>query len=196
MVNLLILFFSFLLISSAAMVIIVTNPLHSVLYLVVSFLSSSIILFLFENEFLALFFLIIYLGAFAILFLFVIMMLNIKYVDLQNSRLYFPAGLLIGLTVLFEVLGSMFKVFAFNTNNKEFEHNSYLNWYDSLDANIDIYAIGQIFYTHYALQILMAGLILYLATLGVAFLTIKSVFNKDKRRDQSIFRQISRKNVL
>ena len=196
MINLLIYLFSFLLISSAAMVIIVTNPLHSVLYLVVSFLSSSIILFLFENEFLALFFLIIYLGAFAILFLFIIMMLNIKYVDLQNSRLYFPAGLLIGLTVLFEVLGSMFKVFAFNTNNKEFEHNNYLNWYDSLDAHIDIYALGQIFYTHYALQILMAGLILYLATLGVAFLTIKSVFNKDKRRDQSIFRQLSRKNVL
>ena len=124
------------------------------------------------------------------------MMLNIKYVDLQNSRLYFPAGALIGLTVLFETLGSISKVFNSNTSTKDSKHNYYLNWYDNLDANIDIYTIGQIFYTHYALQILMAGLILYLATLGVAFLTIKSVFNKDNRRDQSIFRQISRKNVL
>jgi len=62
---------------SASMVIISKNPLHSVLFLVTSFLASSLLLFLFENEFLALFFLIIYLGAIAILFLFVVMMLDI-----------------------------------------------------------------------------------------------------------------------
>ena len=56
---------------SATMVIVAQNPLHSVLFLVSSFLMSSILLFIFENEFLALFFLIIYLGAIAILFLFV-----------------------------------------------------------------------------------------------------------------------------
>ena len=196
MINFLIYFFSILILFSAAMVIIVNNPLHSVLYLVLSFLSSSIILFLFENEFLALFFLIIYLGAIAILFLFVVMMLNIKHVELQNSRLYFPAGILIGLTVVLEVFGAISKFFYSNTNNKHFDHNYYLNWYDNLDSHIDIYVLGQIFYTHYVLQILMAGLILYLATIGVAFLTIKSAFNKDKRRDQSIFRQLSRKNVL
>ena len=185
MINVLIYFFSILILFSAAMVIIVRNPLHSVLWLVLSFLSSSII-----------FFLIICLGAIAILFLFVVMMLNIKYVDLQNSKLYFPAGILIGLTVFLEVFSAVYKVFYSNTNNKQFEHNYYLNWYDSLDSLIDISVLSQIFYTHYVLQILMAGLILYLATLGVAFLTIKSVFNKDKRRDQAIFRQLSRKNVL
>jgi NADH-quinone oxidoreductase subunit J len=196
MVNSLIYFFSILLIVSSIMVIVAKNPLHSVLCLVTSFLSSSILLFLFENEFLALFFLIIYLGAIAVLFLFVVMMLNIKYTELQNSILYFPVGIFIGATVLIEVLGAINKVFSFNTDSTLTNHNHYLNWYDSLDSYSDLYVLGQIFYTHYVLQILMAGLILYLATIGVAFLTIKSSVNKDKRRDQSIFRQLSRKNVL
>jgi NADH-quinone oxidoreductase subunit J len=196
MVNSLIYFFSILLIVSSIMVIIAKNPLHSVLFLVTSFLSSSIILFLFENEFLALFFLIIYLGAIAVLFLFVVMMLNIKYTELQNSILYFPVGIFIGFTVLIEVLGAINKIFSFNTDITLTDHNHYLNWYDSLDSYSDLYVLGQIFYTHYVLQILMAGLILYLSTIGVAFLTIKSSVNKDKRRDQSIFRQLSRKNVL
>lgn len=196
MVNSLIYFFSILLILSSIMVIVAKNPLHSVLFLVASFLSSSIILFLFENEFLALFFLIIYLGAIAVLFLFVVMMLNIKYTELQNSILYFPVGIFIGFTVFIEVLGAINKIFSFNTDVTLTDHNHYLNWYDSLDSYSDLYVLGQIFYTHYVLQILMAGLILYLSTIGVAFLTIKSSVNKDTRRDQSIFRQLSRKNVL
>lgn len=185
-----------LLLVSASMVIISKTPLHSVLFLVTSFLSSSILLFLFENEFLALFFLIIYLGAIAILFLFVVMMLDIKYRDLQTSRLYLPVGVFIGITLLVEVYGAFSKVFSKNTNMSIFEHNSYLNWYDSLDALSDVYVFGQIFYTHYVLQILMAGLILYLAVIGVAFLTVKSAFTKGEKREQSLFRQLSRKNVL
>ena len=196
MVNSLVHFFSILLILSSIMVVIAKNPLHSVMFLVVSFLASSIILFLFESEFLALFFLIIYLGAIAVLFLFVVMMLNIKYSELQNSILYFPVGIFIGFTVFIEVLGAVNKIFSLNTDLTSIDHNHYLNWYDSLDSYSDLYVLGQIFYTHYVLQILMTGLILYLATISVAFLTVKSSVNKYKRKDQSIFRQLSRKNVL
>lgn len=185
-----------LLIVSALMVIISKNPLHSVLFLVMSFLSSSILLFLFESEFLALFFLIIYLGAIAILFLFVVMMLDIKYRDLQTSRLYFPMGAFVGLTIFIEVFGAFSKVFSRNTRVVDFEHNTYLNWYDNVDSLSDVYVLGQIFYTHYVLQILMAGLILYLAVIGVAFLTVKSVYKRGRTREQSIFRQLARKNVL
>lgn len=195
MTILLVNFFSILLLFSAAMVIISKNPLHSVLFLVTSFLSASMLLFLFENEFLALFFLIIYLGAIAILFLFVVMMLNIKYRELQNSRLYFPVGVLIGLTLLLEIWTVLSNVFMYNTSEKSSDHNLYLNWYDSLDATADIYVLGQIFYTHYVLQILIAGLILYVAVIGVAFLTVKSTFKKSKK-EQSLFRQLSRKNIL
>jgi NADH-quinone oxidoreductase subunit J len=185
-----------LLLVSASMVIISKNSLHSVLFLVTSFLSSSMLLFLFDNEFLALFFLTIYLGAIAILFLFVVMMLDIKYRELQTSRLYFPVGVLIGSTVLIEIHGAFSKVFSKNTNVNGYDHNVYVNWYDNLDSLPDLYVFGQIFYTHYVLQILIAGLILYIAVIGVSFLTVKSAFSKNKKREQSIFRQLSRKNVL
>jgi NADH-quinone oxidoreductase subunit J len=181
---------------SASLVIISKNPLHSVLFLVASFLSASMLLFLFENEFLALFFLIIYLGAIAILFLFVVMMLDIKYRELQMSRLYFPVGVLIGVTVLVEVWGAFSKVFSQNTNLSFHEHNFYLNWYDSLDSLPDVYVFGQIFYTQYVLQILIGGLILYLAVIAVAFLTVKTAFNRGIVKEQSVSRQLARRNVL
>ena len=183
------------LLSSASMVIISKNPLHSVLFLVVTFLASSVLLFLFENEFLALFFLIIYLGAIAVLFLFIVMMLDIKHRELQTSRLYFPVGVLIGSTILVEVYGAFSKIFSLYTDVSKQEHNSYLNWYDGLDVLSDLYVFGQIFYTHYVLQILIAGLILYLSVIGVAFLTVKSAVNKTVN-EQSIFRQLSRKDVF
>jgi len=189
-------FMCILLLFSAAMVIISKNPLHSVLFLVMSFLSASILLFLFENEFLALFFLTIYLGAIAILFLFVVMMLDIKYVDLQTSRLYFPVGALISITVLVETYGVLAKNLMTKSNLIGTDHNFYLNWYDSIDAFTDLNVFSQVFYTHYVLQILMAGLILYVAVIGVAFLTVKSTFNRSHKRRQSVFRQLSRNNVL
>lgn len=185
-----------LLLVSASLVIISKNPLHSVLFLVASFLSASMLLFLFENEFLALFFLIIYLGAIVILFLFVVMMLDIKYRELQMSRLYFPAGILIGAVVLFEIYGTFSKIFSKNTNFSFQEHNSYINWYDSLDSLSDLYVFSQIVYTQYVLQILIAGLILYLAVIAVAFLTVKTAFNRGTVKEQSVSRQLARKNVL
>ena len=124
------------------------------------------------------------------------MMLDIKYKDLQISKLYFPAGVIIGSVVLFEMYGSFIKVFSTNSNFSYAEHNTYFNWYDMLDSAIDLQVLGQIFYTHYVLQILMAGLILYIAVIGVAFLTVKSAYEKKLKRDQSICRQLSRNNVL
>jgi len=185
-----------LLLISASMVIITKNPLHSVLFLVASFLSASILLFLFENEFLALFFLVIYLGAIAILFLFVVMMLDIKYRELQTSRLYFPVGIMIGFTMFIEIYGAFSKVFSKDTNFSFHDHNSYLNWYDSLDALPDVYVFGQVFYAQYVLQILISGMILYLAAIAVAFLTVKSAFNRSTVREQSVSKQLSRRNVL
>jgi len=178
------------------MVIISKNPLHSVLFLVLSFLSASMLLFLFENEFLAFFFLIIYLGAIAILFLFVVMMLNIKYRELQTSRQYFPIGVLIGLSLLTQVYGAFSKFFSNNTNFSNISSNNYYNWYYNLDVLPDIFVFGQVFYTHFVLQILMAGLILYIAVIGVAFLTVKASFEKNSKLEQSIFRQLSRTNSL
>lgn len=175
------------------MVIIQKNTLYSVLALVLSFLFASILIFLLESEFLALFFLIIYLGAIAILFLFVVMMLNIKYKELKIDRVYFPMGIFIGATLFTEIWFAFSK--AFGTNKSLDYYNSYLNWYDIVDSQIDINAIGQVFYTNYVLQILIAGLILYVAVIGVSFLTIKSAY-KSFDKNQIIIRQLSRTNSL
>jgi len=61
-------------------------------------------------------------------------MLDIKYRELQMSKLYFPVGALIGVTMLIEIYGAFSKVFSKNTNFSFQDHNSYLNWYDNLDA--------------------------------------------------------------
>jgi len=188
--------FSILLLFSAVMVVATKNPLHSVLSLVSSFLFASLLIFLSGNEFLALFFLIIYLGAIAILFLFVVMMLDIKYHELQTSRLYFPSGLFIGGVLCFETLGAFSNVFSKDSNLLFYCHNVYQNWYDSLDAMVDISVIGQVFYTQYLLQILIAGLILYIAVIGVAFLTISGNNVNTGSRGQSLSKQLARKNIL
>ena len=96
-INSLFYLFSTTLILSSIMVIIVQNTIYSVLFLVLSFLSASSILFLFKCEFVSLIFILIYVGAIAILFLFVVMMLDLKDSNLKKDALkYFPFGLFIG----------------------------------------------------------------------------------------------------
>ena len=97
--------FTLSVIISGVMVISALNPVHSVLWLIVAFTSASALFILLEIDFIALIFLIVYVGAIAILFLFVIMMLNLTSLegsgDMSN---YLPAGFIIGVVFLFEIL--------------------------------------------------------------------------------------------
>ena len=87
------------------MIILSQNSIYSVLFLVLSFVSSSSILFLLECEYISLIFIIIYVGAIAVLFLFVVMMLDIKTVHLAKDSLkYFPFGSFLGIVFLIEIL--------------------------------------------------------------------------------------------
>ena len=97
--------FSNVLIFSSFMVIFVQNSVYSVLFLVLCFIATASLLFLLECEFIAFMFIIIYVGAIAILFLFVVMMLDIKVVNMSKDSLkYFPFGSFIGIVFLIEVL--------------------------------------------------------------------------------------------
>jgi NADH-quinone oxidoreductase subunit J len=184
-------FFSNILLFSALMVVVVQNSIYSVLFLVCSFISAASLLFILECEFIALLFIIIYVGAIAVLFLFVVMMLDIKTVNLtKNTIKYFPFGSFISIIFLFEILAIILKNFKSNPYQKEFLVNFYYNWYEKLDALTEIEAIGQVLYTHYVLQFLVAGYILFLAVVGSIVLTI-SPPNK-KAKSQIIYRQISR----
>ena len=189
-------FMSISLVSSAFMVIVVQNPLHSVLFLALSFLSASVLLLLFSNEFLALFFLIIYLGAILVLFLFMIMMLDVNHQKIQVNFFYFPAGSLIGFLVFLKIQNAFSNVFSKNSHSINSEHNFYLNWYESLDSLLDLDIFGQVLYRHYILQILIVGLILYTAVIGVACLTFRSISHRDVYQKQIVSRQLSRRNIL
>lgn len=197
-INILFYLFSTVLILSSLMVITSQNAIYSVLFLVLSFLSSSCILFLLKCEFISLIFILIYVGAIAILFLFVIMMLDLKDYSFKKDTLkYFPFGLFIGSVFFFEVVLVIENTFNLNPYDNLLITNFYTNWYDKADTFTEINAIGQVVYTKYVLQFLVAGNILLLATLAAVVLTINTEL-KINYKTQVIFKQLSRnyKNVL
>ena len=114
-INILFYGFAALLIISSLLVVTVKNSVHAVLFLVLSFICSSGILILFQCEFLALMFLIIYVGAIAVLFLFVVMMLDLKLMDSKKDMLkYIPFGILV--IAMFTVSPAMTSVLSFGEN--------------------------------------------------------------------------------
>lgn len=199
--NSLFLLFSFILIFSAISIITVQNPIYSVLFLVLNFLTASGLLFLLECEFLALLFIIIYVGAIAVLFLFVIMMLDLKILSSSKDIFkYLPAGSFIGgaffLVVTIIILDEFYLNSYLNCSlGLEFV-NFYINWYSNIDSFTDIQVIGQLLYTHYVIQFLISGIILLLAVLGAVSLTMNNESQQIKK--QMFFKQISRnhKNIL
>jgi NADH:ubiquinone oxidoreductase subunit 6 (subunit J) len=107
---------------SSVMVLLATNPVHSILYLIIVFISVISYFFLISVEFLALVFLIVYVGAIAVLFLFIVMMLDIKVIQLkENFTRYIPIGSLVILAFLFEMYYivdyNIFSMLNFSTKN-------------------------------------------------------------------------------
>lgn len=190
--NLVFYFFSLTLVFSAFMVVVSQQPVFSLLFLVSCFIFSAFLLFLLECEFLALLFIIIYVGAIAILFLFAIMMLETKLIDLKRNTIqYFPVGIVFFIFLfipLIIIINTHFNGFEFTSDNN-FYLNNYQNWYDLIDSTNDINVYGQILYSYFVLQFLISGLILLLIILGVVHLT--NSFQKNTIQ-QSSFRQLSR----
>ena len=197
-INILFYLFTIILLLSSLMVIVSQNAIYSVLFLVLSFLASSSILFLFKCEFISLIFILIYVGAIAILFLFVVMMLDLKDYNLKKDVLkYFPFGLFIGSVFFFEIVLVIDETFSVNPYTTSSVTNFYVNWYDKLDTFIEVNSLGQVLYTQFVLQFLVAGNILLLATLAAVVLTSTND-SKINSKTQIIFKQLSRnyKNVL
>jgi NADH-quinone oxidoreductase subunit J len=174
------------------MVIVSQHPVFSLLFLVSSFIVSSFILFLLECELLALLFIVIYVGAIAILFLFAIMMLESKLSDLsKNVMKYVPIGFLFGIIFLIPQLREIPKNFDKNIYYNSFYQNKFQNWYDLADSTTDVEVYGQVLYSYFVLQVLIAGLILLLVLVGVVYLT--NNYNVSKQTlDQSTFKQLAR----
>ena len=176
-------FFSFIAILSAFFVIFAKNPVHSVLWLILTFFSVAGFFILVGAEFLALLLMIVYVGALAVLFLFVVMMLNISFAGLRSGvAQYLPFGILIGLVILIELILAFvpwdFKEQAFNNSSSPI---------DTADGNT--LAIGKVVYTDYFLLFQCAGIILLIAMIGSIVLTLRS--RPDVKR-QNIIKQIYR----
>lgn len=183
--------FSSFLILSSLLTILINNPIYAILFMILSFVSAVCLLILLESEFMALIFIVIYIGAIAVLFLFVVMMLNLKIIDsIKDVFKYFPISNFIGFFILFEVLVSFYNNFKLNPYSESFLYNSYINWFDKIDSISDIKSIGQIVYTHYVVQFLIAGLILLIAVLGAVVLTLDQ--NVVNFKSQDTFKQTSR----
>ena len=189
--NLFFIFFSYALVFSSIMVIIARHPVFSLLFLVMSFIFTAFLLFLLECEFLAFLFIIVYVGAIAVLFLFAIMMLESKLSNLsKNTIKYFPIGIVFSIVLLLPILNIVNTFFIDSSIiSDSFYVNNYQNWYDLIDSTYDVNVYGQVLYSYFALQLLIAGLILLVVLIGVVSLT--NSYDKQTKQ-QSTFRQLSR----
>lgn len=192
MLNIIFYLFSIFLVISSFMVIISKHPIFSLLFLVLSFVFSSFLLFLLECEFLALLFIIVYVGAIGVLFLFAIMMLESKFSDLsKNVLIYISIGTVFGVALLLFILLTISENFRFSIFSDSLYLDNYQNWYDLIDSTTDVEAYGQVLYSYFILQFLFAGLILLLVLIGVVYLTNTYLIDK-QTIEQSVFKQLAR----
>jgi NADH-quinone oxidoreductase subunit J len=179
------LFLTFFFVLSGLLVFVSDNPVHSVLFLILTFCNSSAILFLFQVDFLALTFIIIYVGAIAVLFLFVVMMLNVKVFSLL--KLFYAPFIFLGIFILLIQIFFFVEKAFFGFCN--FESTCPFIFENMLDNFNAIDALGQGLYNYFLVCFLLAGLILLVAMVGAIVLTLNF---RSQRKNELAYRQLSR----
>jgi NADH-quinone oxidoreductase subunit J len=174
--------FSAVLIGAALMVIASRNPVHSVLFLILAFFNAAALFILLGAEFLALILLIVYVGAVAVLFLFVVMMLDIDFAELKQGALqYLPFGGLVGVILAAELvvvgIGALVPRSAHLVPHATPAHMT------------NTEALGRVLYTTYIYYFETAGLILLVSMIGAIVLTLR---HRSGVRRQKIWRQVAR----
>jgi len=162
------------------------NPVHSILFLILVFLNTAMVLISLGIDFLGIFLIIVYVGAIAILFLFVVMMLNVKLTELNdNIYKYLPIGFFFG--VLFLFVFSLFASSGYDLLSDKID--SSINWTNELKIKgNNLVQLGILLYTIYLPYLMVAAIILLVAMLGVIILT----FTKSKENlYQTVYQQNS-----
>ena len=179
--------FSLIAIVSAVMVTASKNTVHSVFFLILDFISISCLFIMIGAEFLGMIMLIVYVGAVAVLFLFVVMMLNVaqqknQWFASEQSSGHIPVGLIISTIIFFELIivigGWKYKPDLFDLNNSMTNFNL-----------SNTHSIGQILYTDYIHVFQISGMILLVAMVGAIVLTFRK---REGVKTQSYLKQISR----
>ena len=180
-------FFSIVAVISAIMVTASKNTVHSVFFLILDFVSISCLFIMIGAEFLGMIMLIVYVGAVAVLFLFVVMMLNVaqqknQWFASEESSKHIPVGIIISTLIFFELIivigGWKYKPDLFDINNS----------IDPLTVS-NTHALGQILYTDYIHVFQISGMILLVAMIGAIVLTFRKI---EGIKTQSYIKQISR----
>ena len=177
--------FAFIAVAAAFMVISARNPVHSVLYLILTFFNAAGLFLLTGAEFLAMILLVVYVGAVAVLFLFVVMMLDVDFAELKRGALaYAPAGAMVGLILAAELIvvlgGYTFAPQLASTVAKATP---------DLATRSNTAALGDILYTDYLFYFQVSGLVLLVAMIGAIVLTLR---HKPGVKRQSISAQVAR----
>ncbi len=172
--------FAFILLFSALKVVSSRNPVFSVLYLILAFFNAAALFVLMGAELIAMLLIIVYVGAVAVLFLFVVMMLNVNHERIKHGFVkMLPFGLAVALLLLIElILAVTASGVTISAANPVMP-----------DAATNTHAIGAVLYTDYILLFQLAGLILLVAMIGAIVLTLRH--NKEVKR-QNITTQVSR----
>ena len=177
--------FAFVTIAAAVMVVSSRNPVHSVLYLILAFFNAAGLFVLIGAEFIAMILVVVYVGAVAVLFLFVVMMLDINFVELRQGFMqYLPIGALLGLILLVELF-FVIGIWSFS------EDGSMLAAVIPIQNITNTHALGNVLYTKYVYLFQAAGLILLIAMIGAIVLTLRSRLGV---RKQKIADQLSRRS--
>ena len=178
--------FSIITVVAAVMVISAKNPVHSVLFLILAFFNSAGLFVLLGAEFLAMVLVVVYVGAVAVLFMFVVMMLDVNIAELRQGFLqYLPLGGIVGLVLLME-LAIVVGGFVISPAVSE-------RFAAPIPAPSDIAsteALGNIIYTKYVYFFQAAGIILLVAMIGAIVLTHRS---REGTRKQRISEQVNRR---
>jgi len=174
--------FSFIMIACALMVIAARNPVHSVLFLIGAFFNAAALFVLLGAEFLAMILVVVYVGAVAVLFLFVVMMLDIDFAALRRGFMsYLPLGALVGLLLLAELT---LVVFAWQAGGTAGPMPALPQGMTNTEA------LGRILYTDYIYYFQVAGLVLLVAMIGAIVLTLR---HRPGVKRQSIAAQVGRR---
>ncbi len=178
--------FAITLIVSSLLVITSRNPVYSVIFLIMAFFNAAGLFILLQAEFLAMILVIVYVGAVAVLFLFVVMMLDIDFTELRSGYMkYMPLGVIFGLG-LFAELGLLFKAWTMPDSIK----NNIATPVPKEGGITNTEAIGRVLYTDYINFFQTAGLILLVAMIGAIILTLH---HKKGVKRQNIAVQVGRK---
>jgi NADH-quinone oxidoreductase subunit J len=172
-------------VASAVMVISARNPVHSVLFLILAFVNAAGLFVLLGAEFLAMILIVVYVGAVAVLFLFVVMMLDVDFAELRQGFLnYLPVGALIGVVLLVELL----LIVGGWVMSPPAVHPA-----SPIVANVsNTEALGLVLYTRYVYFFEAAGVILLVAMIGAIVMTLQ---HKPQVRRQNIAAQVARRRA-